>query len=288
VARGTQHRKRRPRPNVRVAAATPRAHSRPVRPAWENQLFFGRLRAHFRWVFILLAAAFAISFVVLGVGSGSSGISQVFSSFFNGSSAGGPSLSSLQHQTTLHPKSATAWLNYANKLEEDQQDDNAISALTEYTKLRPKDQNELLELAGLYYTRASDWDTLWTDSQALQTALSPDLTLSPKSGTPLATALAKLPDDVATAVSTQIGATTGTEYDQVLTYLNDRVTVYQKLAALNPNDAVNQYSLAQAAQAAGSNSVALKAYEAFLKLAPNDSLASTARQQIASLKSSAG
>lgn len=287
MARGTQHRKRRPRTNARVAPAPVRP-SRPRRAAWEDQLFFGRLRAHARWMFVLLAAAFAISFVVLGVGSGSTGISQVLGNFFSGSSATGASLSSLQEQTVKHPKSATAWLNYANKLEQAHQDDNAISALSMYTTLRPKDQNALLELAGLYLSRASDWNTLYTNSQALTEALTPTPLVTPKASSALGKALAALPTPFASAISSQYSSETTTDYEKTISYLSSRVTVYQKLTALDPGNAVNQYSLAQAAQDAGNSSVAIAAYKKFLKLAPDDSLAPTARQEIAALKASGG
>jgi hypothetical protein len=287
VARGTQHRKRRPRTNARVAPAPVRP-ARPKRPSWEDQLFFGRLRAHARWMFVLLACAFAISFVILGVGSGSTGISQVLGNFFSGSSATGASLSSLQAQTVKHPKSATAWLNYANKLEQDHQDDNAISALTQYTTLRPKDQNALLELAGLDLSRATDWNTLYTDSQALTTSLTPAATLTPKPSSPLGKAFAALPTPFSSAISSQYSSETSNDYEQTITYLSSRVSVYQKLTALDPGDAVNQYSLAQAAQEAGNSAVAIAAYKKFLKLAPDDSLAPTARQEIAALKSATG
>jgi tetratricopeptide (TPR) repeat protein len=287
VARGTQHRKRRPRTHARVASA-PVKPARRRRASWEDQLFFGRLRSHARWMFVLLAAAFAISFIILGVGSGSTGISQVLGNFFNGTSATGASLSSLQQQTTLHPKSATAWLNYANKLEQKHQDDNAIAALQSYSKLRPKDQNALLELAGLELSRANDWDTLYIASQTLTEVLNPTPVLSPKASSPLGKALASLPTPFASAVSSQFSTATANEYEKVLTYLTSRVSVYQKLTKLDPGNAVNQYSLAQAAQEAGNSKVAISAYRTFVKLAPDDSLAPTARQQIAALKSSGG
>jgi tetratricopeptide (TPR) repeat protein len=288
VARGTQHRKRRPRTNAAVAQA-PAKRGRPKRPSWEQQLFFGRLRGHAKWVSFVIAAAFIISFVLLGVGSGSTGISDILGNLLNGSSATGASLSSLQQQTASHPKSATAWQNYANKLEQAHQDDNAIAALTQYSKLRPKDQNALLELAGLYLSRATDWNTLYSDSQALSQALSPSPLLSPKTTSPLGKAVAALPaDPVASSVTSELGTTTSNDYEKVIGYLSSRLTVYQQLAALSPNDAVTQYSLAQAAQDAGNSKVALAAYAKFLKLAPNDSLAPTARQQIAALKAAAG
>ena len=287
MARGTQHRKRRPRTDARLAPAPARA-PRPKRASWEDQLFFGRLRAHAKWVFVLLALAFAVSFVILGVGSGSTGISDILGNFFSGSSATGASLSSLKKKTVEQPKSAVAWSNYANKLEEDHQDDNAIAALTQYTKLEPKDQNALLELAGLYLNRATDWNTLYTDSQALTEALSPSAPLSPKPSSTLGKALASVPSPFASAVSSQYTTATDNDYEMVVTYLSDRVTVYQKLAKLSPDDAVTQYSLGEAAVDAGNSAVAIKAYQTFLKLAPDDSLAPTARQEIKSLKTSGG
>ena len=51
-------------------------------------------------------------------------------------------------------------------------------------------------------------------------------------------------------------------------YLSSRLTVYQKLAALNPDDAVTQYELAQAAQDASNSKVAIAAYEKFLNDTP--------------------
>ena len=114
---------------------------------------------------ILLGSSSAFTFVLLGVGSGSTGISDILSNFFSGSSSTGSSLSALQKQTTEHPKDAADFLALANKLQADNQDDAAAAALTTYTTLRPKDQNALLQLAGIYLRRAQDWDTLYSNSQ---------------------------------------------------------------------------------------------------------------------------
>ena len=38
--------------------------------SWEDQLFFSRLRRHAKWMFVLLAAVFAVGFVAFGVGLG--------------------------------------------------------------------------------------------------------------------------------------------------------------------------------------------------------------------------
>ena len=75
MARGTQHRKRRPTANARVAQpshqATATAKPKRVQhQKWEDQLFFARLRNHGKFLWYLLAAALIAAFVLLGVGSG--------------------------------------------------------------------------------------------------------------------------------------------------------------------------------------------------------------------------
>ncbi len=288
MARGTQHRKRRPPANARVATAPAKATKRPTRPAWEDQLFFGRLRTHAKWMFVFLAIVFGLSFVILGVGSGSTGISQVLQNFFNGSSSSGPSLSSLQKKTVQSPNDAAAWLAYANKLQQKSQPDAAAAALQTYTKLKPKDQNVLLQLAGLYLQRAQDWQTLYIAAQTYTQSLSPSPILTPKSTSTLGKALGSLSDPIANAVTSQSSSQASTDYSQVISFLGQREQVYQKLAKLTPNDATTQYSLAQAAQDSSDFKVAIAAYKKFLKLAPSDSQAPTARAAIKQLQLEVG
>ena len=87
MARGTQHRKRRPRPHAgSVAQPAPQPKRSKVKHAsWEEQLFFSRLRAHAKWMFVFLALAFGVGFVIFGVGSGSTGISDALQNFFSSS-----------------------------------------------------------------------------------------------------------------------------------------------------------------------------------------------------------
>jgi len=283
VARGTQHRKRRPATNARLAPATA-APKRPKRPAYEEQLFFGRLRVHAKWVFVFLAVVFVGGFVFLGIGSGSTGITDILQNFFRGTSASGSSLSSLQKQTVEHPKDAKAWLAYANKLQQKNSLDDAAQALTSYTALRPKDQGALLQLAGIYLRRAQDWETLYQASQSRNQALSPSSTLIPSGSSSFCQALTSVTTPLASAVVSQSSAATQNEYTQVITYLNDRLGVYKKLAKLNPQDATTQLSLAQAASDASDASTAIAAYKTFLKLAPSDSQAPAARQALKQLE----
>jgi tetratricopeptide (TPR) repeat protein len=284
VARGTQHRKRRPPQNARLATA-PAGPKRPKRPAYEEQLFFGRLRVHAKWLFVFLAIVFSVGFIFLGIGSGSTGISQVVQNFFSGSSASGSSLSSLQKKTEQHPKDAAAWLAYANKLQQKNKPDDAAQALTTYTQLKPKDTGALLQLAGLYLQRASDWQQLLNASNARTTALSPTNVLNPPSNSKLSQGLSTIATPLAQAVTADTSSITQNEQSKVTTYLTQRVDVYKKLATIQPKDATTQLSLATAATDAQDVATAIAAYKTFLKLAPNDSAAPSARKTLKQLES---
>src|SRR5690348_18474502 len=68
---------------AKAAPAKARPHGRRKHAAGGNpnqQLFFMRLRRRAKWVYVLLAVLFAVTFAFLGVGSGSgSGLDQLFS-----------------------------------------------------------------------------------------------------------------------------------------------------------------------------------------------------------------
>jgi hypothetical protein len=56
-------------------------------------MFFPKLRAQAKWVFVFLALVFGLGFVLFGVGSGSGGLSDLlqgnFNNLFGGSAASG-------------------------------------------------------------------------------------------------------------------------------------------------------------------------------------------------------
>ena len=132
MARGTQHRKRRPSANAAVATSPVRRRrprSRSSQDSWEDQLFFARLRRHAKWVFVFLALVFALSFVLFGVGSGSTGMGDSLSNFFGDifqRSAGGSDVGSLEKKTEKNPKDAKAWADLATAQEQKENLDGAI------------------------------------------------------------------------------------------------------------------------------------------------------------------
>jgi regulator of sirC expression with transglutaminase-like and TPR domain len=243
---------------------------------------------HAKWVFVFLALVFGLGFVFFGVGSGSTGISDVLQNFFNRTSSSTGSVGGLQKKVLEHPKDAKAWRDLATKLEQKQQTTEAITALQRYTALRPKDQSALEELAGLYSRRADDYRNEAAAAQAEGQAGSGSTLFQPASTTPLGKAYQDpnaLQDPIASAVSTTANAKVSDAYSKLSAVEKQAVAVYKRLIVLNPNDATRQIQLGQAAQNAGDTATAVAAYKKFLKLAPNDPLVPAVKEQLKSLTS---
>lgn len=286
MARGTQHRKRRPAANARAVAATPTARRSHKPPQWQEQLFFQRLRTHAKWAYVALAAAFVLTFVFLGVGSGSSGISDALQNAFKFGS-GGTSISSLQRKAAQHPNDAQAWRNLATAYEARQDVAGAVGALERYTALRPKDTGSLGELAAEYSSLATTYQNQYANAQIQAQTASPASVFAPPSSTPLGRAFADpnaLQDPISNAVQQLSTTSATTAYTNLQTTLTKAEAVYRKLAAATPTDATTQLQLGQAAQAANDTPTAIAAYETFLKLAPNDPLASRVKQVLQALQ----
>ncbi len=243
-------------------------------------MFFPRLRRQAKWVFVLLALAFAVGFVFFGVGTGSGGLGDVFQGVGGGSS--GSSLSDAREAVQKRPNNPKALRDLATALETDGQNDAAIEPLRRYTELRPKEADALRELASLYLRRA---DTIRTEAIAEQAEAGVAVDGSqfgPPADSRLGRALGSDPilDAVReretariTAASTRLGAAYG-----------NAVSAYRKLAEASPNDSTVQFELAQAAEAAGDAATAVVAYRAFVKLAPDDPTAPAVRQRIKQLE----
>lgn len=246
-----------------------------------------RLRLHAKWAYVFLAAAFMLTFVFLGVGSGSNGITDALQNAFHFGS-GGTSISSLQSKADRHPQDAQAWRDLATALEQKQLPKDAAAALVRYTALRPKDQGALAELASQYSALANSYASDYTAAQQAAASQSPpDALFAPAPTTPFGQAFTNptaLQDPISTAVSAIASAKQATAYSSYQSAQRSAVATYQKLVALNPKDATTQIQLGQAAQAAQDPQTAIAAFTAFLKLAPSDPLAPQVKQAIASLR----
>jgi tetratricopeptide (TPR) repeat protein len=285
VARGTQHRKRRPAPDARTAAVAGRRKQKP--PQWQEELFFQRLRNHAKWMFVLLALAFGVGFVFFGVGSGSTGISDILQNALNFGSSSGTSISSLVKKTDKHPQDAKSWRDLATAYEQKQRTQDAVNALERYSALRPKDQGALAELASQYGTLATNYSNDYANAQQAAAAQSsPGAAFAPGAGTPFGKAFNDpnaLQDPIAAAVQSLSSTQQSTAYTNYQTAQTNAENAYKRLSALTPSDATTQIQLGQAAQAANDTKVAIAAYKKFLKLAPSDPLAPQVKKVLKSL-----
>jgi tetratricopeptide (TPR) repeat protein len=239
-----------------------------------QDLFFMKIRRKQRWVFALLAGLFAITFAFLGVGSGSQGLDQLFNNINIFGGHHGPSVSSAQKEIQKHPGSPKGYRDLATAFESKGDTSQAISALQQYTTVRPRDAAAWSELAGLQSSQAQsflgDYQNAYT---ALQLA-APSQTFVPTGK--LATAFSN-PIENAQRAAVQ-GSVTDLQ-QKVTTAYNGAVGSWQRVTELQPKNLNAWFQLAQAAQTAGNTTTAVAAYKQYLKLNPS----STSAPQIKAL-----
>ena len=102
--------------------------------SWEDQLFFARLRRHTKWMFVLLALVFGVGFVAFGVGSGSTGISDIFrNGLFGGGGSSGVSgrIKDDQKKIRTNPNNIEAYRDLATLYQQKHETSQAIGALNQ-------------------------------------------------------------------------------------------------------------------------------------------------------------
>src|SRR5919198_1293722 len=252
-------------------------------PVAEQTMFFMRLRRSTKPVFIFLALVFALSFVFLGVGSGSSGIGDLLQGnfdLFGGSSS--TSVSGAQKRIQKTPRDAAAYRDLARAYQVKGDTAKAIDALKTYTRLRPKDTTALTELAGTYLSQA---DAARQQAIAAQSALTTASLFTPVPvGGKLGTALGQNPITEASTSGAQTAFTTA--FQKMQTAYSAAVGAYKRVAKRTPNDPTVQLQLASTAESANDAKTAIAAYKRFLKLAPDDPSAPQVKQRIKALQAS--
>ena len=240
-------------------------------------------------MFVLLALAFGVGFVIFGVGSGSTGISDALQNAFNFGSSG-TSIGSLQKQVAKHPENATAWRNLATAYETKRRTQDAINALERFTALKPKDADALGELASEYAALVKSSYSDYQTALALNAATNPAGQFQPAASSPFGKAFASttaLKSPIDAAVEAQATTSIGNLSASLSAAEQLTVSTYQRLAKLTPKDATTQLQLGQYAEASGNSSVAIAAFKKFLKLAPTDVEAPTVRKDLKALLKSA-
>jgi cytochrome c-type biogenesis protein CcmH/NrfG len=251
---------------------------------FEDTLFFNRLRKQAKWVFVLLAIVFGVSFALFGVGSSvGAGLSDIFQGI-RGNGSGQPSVSKAEKATRQHPKSPQAWRELATAYETQSDLTGAISAWVAYTSLRPKDPEGWTQLATDY---TQQFNNQKAEAQAAQNEAQTAQTTNfgPPPTSPLGRALTSIPDPIGQAVSGSAGQRFEQARSAALETATKRVEAYAQVAKLQPTEPAAQLQLADAATDAGNTSVAVTAYATFIKLAPDDNQVPYAKQQIKALQS---
>jgi hypothetical protein len=283
--------KRKPTPKPPAKQPKPSRGVRKANRPVEETLFFHRIRRGTKWVFALLAVAFAFSFVVAGVGSGSTGVGSVFDALggiFNSGSGGGTSVSKALKRTQKNSKDAAAWLDLARAYQAKGEDISAIGAYETYVKLRPKDTSGLAALAGLYENQLQAYSQAAQSVAPQQTESTPSF--GPSGSSPLGQALE---DPIQKAAS---GAATDTQQSQAyqqFAALAQRASTnvektYKRLAAADPTEPSYLIRYAQLAGANGDTKQAVASYKTFLKKFPEDPNARYAKTQLKALQAGSG
>jgi tetratricopeptide (TPR) repeat protein len=244
-------------------------------------MFFPRLRKQAKWMFVALAVVFVVGFVGLGVGSGSSGVGDLFNGKFfglGGNGGSGPSASTkkAQKEIALHPNQAQGYRDLATAYEAGQKNDLAIGALEQYTQRASKDQDALRELANLYLGQVTAFLTQANLAQASDPASAASILFTPQ-GT-LGKALGT--DPVASAVGTRTSTAVQDARTRATTAQQSAIATYKRLVAAAPNDPQAEFGLAQAAESLGDVPTAVAAYRAMIKLEPAASDVAAVKQHI--------
>ena len=240
-------------------------------------MFFPRLRRQAKWVFVFLALAFALGFVAFGVGSSlPSGFADILQS---GGTTDLTSVGEARDKVEDDPADADAQLELSRAYQRDANIDEAVGPLAKYAALRPKDENALQGLAGLYTIQASRAQEEGAAAGAAYQAAA-GITVFQNTGTSnlfQTGTLDKLILDDAQqrAQDAQTKATSA--------YAN-ATTTYGKLVKVAPKDAELWYLYALSAESASKPDVALKGYRQFLKLSPDAGEAPLVKERIKSLE----
>ena len=196
-----------------------------------------------------------------------------------------PSIDDSRERIEKNPQDAEAHRDLAEAYTARGNPEAAIAPLEAYMRLRPRDEQALRELATLYLTRASRIRNDARIAQMQAAEADPGQEFAPPASTPLGQALGQAPISDAVASLHQERLTTAfTETSEAYTKAKE---AYVRLARLVPDDPDVQLQLADASLNAGDAQTAIRAYERFLKIDPDNASAPLVREQLKGLKEQA-
>ena len=248
---------------------TSRTRARRSASSAEDLMFFPKLRRKAKWVFLLLAIAFALGFVAFSIGDV---LRDVFSS-----NSGSQDLDSLQEDAAKNPKDRTAQIAYANALQSAGQTTTAIAVLQKYTTANPKDADALRQLAAFWGAAASKARDEAQAASVVAAQASATQTPAPTDSPFLQQVEG---NKIAEVISTDANNRAAAANQRAQNAYSEAASVYQDLTLLTPTDASAFLQLGVASQSANDIESAIAAYQQFLKLAPDDASAPLVKQQL--------
>lgn len=280
MARSAQRNKRQPpqRPKARPDGRPKRA--APPQRSYEDEMFFPRLRRQAKWMFLALALVFGLGYVIFNVGGTipGTGLGDILQ---NAGSSGAADVGDAEDKVADNPKDPAAYLALADALTQNNRTDESIPVLERYLELRPRDQDQISRLAGLYMARGARHQQEAALAQAEVQAAAPGSLFAPASG--MITQL-RAQGEVAKALSTAANERLSRESGEASLAFQSSRDLWKRLGELSPDDSSIQFSLAQSAEQAGDYTSAITAYQRFIKLAPDDPNVPAIRRQIQLLK----
>lgn len=262
-------------------------------------LFFERIKRHGKWVFLVLVLTFAGGFVLGGVGGGGIGITDLLK---NGGGGGGGSSNASTAKDELDqrikdaeaavkakPQDASAWADLAEAAIQKPDATRAKDAADKARELAPTDAALAKRMANVYASVAADAQQRASKLQSqivgsLSGAGVPfDATVVP-GGTAFRDRFQTQEESVVNQVQSEISARTAPLQTEQSAAQKAEVAAWQAVVKATPDDGGALVSLAQVAQNAGDYQVAYDAFDAFLKLYPNDPLAGQVKSARDALK----
>jgi tetratricopeptide (TPR) repeat protein len=226
---------------------------------------------------------FAGSFVFLGVGSGGSALTD----FLNGNihlfgSGGGPSVESVQKKVAKDPTDPKLRLQLAQLLSKDNRYDESIVQYDKYLTMKPRNETAMQELANVYAGKVQAL------KNAVQSPPTPPLAALTNvkaipSDTTLGTALDAIAPPELNITSLQQGESALLQKD-LDNEIKKHVGVYQRIAALRPNDSTAFLAAADAAGKDGDTALQIVMYQKFISKYPTDPLVPDIKRTIKKLQ----
>jgi len=245
-------------------------------------MFFPKLRRHAKWMFLFLALVFGLGFVGFGVGAGGIGVGNVFQGVAD---SGVPSVGEAEERVSENPRDATAFRDLATAYQAEADTDGAIEALEQFIALKPRNVDALRELAGLYLAKTSEAQDEANIANFRAAYLAPGAAVA---GTIVIADKPLDPDPISSAVNSKLSEAVNRALSEAQQASAQSVEMYKRVGGILPRDPNVQLELAQAAEGAGDSATAIGAYEAFLRIAPDDPTVPEVKRLLRQLRAQSG